>query len=235
MLLKACLNGGRRRREHPRVPVTPEELAADAVAAVAEGAGAIHIHPRAADRRESLAAADVDAAVAAVRAAVDVPVGVTTGAWIVPSVADRLAAMAEWSVLADFASVNMHEDGAVAVAEALLDRDVGVEAGLWTPDAAEAFVGSVLPSRCLRVLIEPLDADFLATVTAIEAVLDRGAAGVPRLLHGLNETAWPVLDVALERGYDTRIGLEDTVHLPEGSVAPDNASLVREAARRLPP
>ena len=35
MLLKACLNGGTTRDEHPSVPQTPAELAADASAAVA--------------------------------------------------------------------------------------------------------------------------------------------------------------------------------------------------------
>jgi uroporphyrinogen-III synthase len=35
--IKACLNGGRLRNEHPAVPVTPGELAAEAAAAVAAG------------------------------------------------------------------------------------------------------------------------------------------------------------------------------------------------------
>ena len=35
--MKACLNGGRSRADHPAVPLTPAELAASAVAAVAAG------------------------------------------------------------------------------------------------------------------------------------------------------------------------------------------------------
>ena len=46
MLIKACLNGGTSRAEHPSVPQTPGELAAEAVAAVRAGAGAVHLHPR---------------------------------------------------------------------------------------------------------------------------------------------------------------------------------------------
>jgi uncharacterized protein (DUF849 family) len=42
-----------------------------------------------------------------------------------------------------------------------------------------------------------------------------------------------VLDAALARGRDVRIGLEDTTLMPDGSVARDNAELVVEAARRL--
>ena len=81
--LKACLNGKRSQDENPAVPVTPAELARDAAAAVAAGAEAIHLHARGPDGAESVRAADVGAAVAAVRAACPgTPVGVSTGLWI---------------------------------------------------------------------------------------------------------------------------------------------------------
>jgi uncharacterized protein (DUF849 family) len=81
--IKVCVNGGRGREEHPGVPLTAAELAAAAAAAVAAGAEAVHMHPRDARGRESLLAADVGAAVAAVRRACPgVPVGVSTGLWI---------------------------------------------------------------------------------------------------------------------------------------------------------
>ena len=60
MLLKACLNGPRDVTEHPALPVRVASLAADALACVRAGAGAIHLHPRDADGLESLAAAVVD-------------------------------------------------------------------------------------------------------------------------------------------------------------------------------
>jgi uncharacterized protein (DUF849 family) len=41
-----------------------------------------------------------------------------------------------------------------------------------------------------------------------------------------------VIDRAIARGRDVRIGLEDTTVLPDGSTARDNADLVAEAARR---
>ncbi|MDQ3742701.1 MAG: 3-keto-5-aminohexanoate cleavage protein, partial [Actinomycetota bacterium] len=44
MLLKACLNGAREPGAHPALPVGAVDLAADARACVAEGAGAIHLH-----------------------------------------------------------------------------------------------------------------------------------------------------------------------------------------------
>jgi len=70
MLLQAALNGDRTRDDHPAVPLSASELARDAAACVAAGAGAFHIHPRDDEGRETLDATVVDAVVGEVRAAV---------------------------------------------------------------------------------------------------------------------------------------------------------------------
>ena len=49
------------------------------------------------------------------------------------------------------------------------------------------------------------------------------------LLHGEDEGAWPVLRLAGRLGLATRVGLEDTLFLPEGQPALSNAQLVAEA------
>jgi uncharacterized protein (DUF849 family) len=45
MLLEACLNGARTKSEHPAIPRTPEELAAESLASVRAGARVLHLHP----------------------------------------------------------------------------------------------------------------------------------------------------------------------------------------------
>jgi uncharacterized protein (DUF849 family) len=235
MILKACLNGGRRRSEHAACPETPDELAADGAEAVAAGAAVLHIHPRGDDGRETLAAEPVAATLEAMRAAVDVAVGVTTGAWILPDPAARLVAVGAWEVAPDFASVNFHEEGAVALADALLAAGVAVEAGLWTPAAAEVLAASGLAGSCVRLLIEPMDDSVqaaLATAAATLAALEGVAEEVPRLLHGKEATVWPLLDEAWARGLQARVGLEDTLALPDGSPATGNAQLVATAVAR---
>jgi uncharacterized protein (DUF849 family) len=232
VLLKACLNGGRQLDDHPRCPITPAELAADGAAALAAGAEALHVHPRDEDGFESLAAHDVAATVEAMREIVDSLIGVTTGAWILPDADERLRTVEAWTVLPDFASVNFHETGAAELAKSLLDRDVAVEAGVFGPEAATALAASGLADRLVRILLEPREEsidDAIATVDAVEQTLDGVAPDVPRLLHGQNSTAWDLLAEAARRGYDTRIGLEDTIRLPDGSRTPDNAELVRAA------
>jgi uncharacterized protein (DUF849 family) len=165
MLLKAALNGTRTRAEHPAIPLMPEQQAHEAKAAVAAGAGAIHVHVRDATGTESLAPEDLGRTLEAIRAACPgIPVGVSTGAWIVPDLSPRLALIRAWETLPDFASVNLHKGGG---------------------------------SR-----------------------------------HGLGAWTWRFVELAVRRHYDTRAGFEDTLTLPDGSRAQDNAALVA-AARRI--
>jgi uncharacterized protein (DUF849 family) len=158
VLIKAAINGTRTPTEHPAVPVTPEQQAREACAAVAAGAGAIHVHVRSANGRESLNHGDVASALEAIRGSCPgVPVGVSTGAWMVPNGSQRLSIIRAWDVLPDFASVNAHEEGATQIISLLLDKGVGVEAGVWNSRSAEALLRSGLADECLRILIEPAE------------------------------------------------------------------------------
>jgi uncharacterized protein (DUF849 family) len=237
--VKACLNGARRVEDHQGVPRSPAELAVAARDAIAAGASAIHMHPRDTTGAESLDGSAISPAVAAVKAALGdgVGVGVSTGAWFLPDPADRLAAVSTWTDLPDFASVNIHEAGAVDLARALLDMGVGVEAGLWHAEGARTLVDSGLTHRCTRLLIEPLVQDLSSALVLAQEIEDEIAGvapEVPRLLHGYGVTSWPIVDIALDRGLQTRIGLEDTVVGRDGSSALDNADLVRQALTQGP-
>jgi uncharacterized protein (DUF849 family)/RimJ/RimL family protein N-acetyltransferase len=237
MRLKAALNGARAPGEHPALPLRPHELAEAAAAALEAGADAIHFHVRGTAGGESLDAADVSAAMIAVRSGCGTaPVGISTGAWIVPDPAARVAAVRTWGTLPDFASVNFHESGATEVADALRDLGIGVEAGLASAHAARLLVRSGAGAVCLRVLLEPADQPLgraLAAAAEIEAVLDAAGIACPRLLHGTDSTAWPLLRAARRRGYAARIGLEDTLRLPGGDLARDNRELVSVALEEL--
>jgi uncharacterized protein (DUF849 family) len=236
VLLKACLNGARSADQHPALPSTVDAMVADAAACVAAGAGAIHLHPRDADGRESLAADVVDDTVRRVRAACGVPVGVATGAWVEPDPERRAALVGAWTA-PGFASVNLSEPGAEAVMRALLDRGlVGIEAGVWSVADAERLAATGLAGALTRVLVEVIDVPREAApgaARAIDAALDRLGVTAPRLHHGEEEATWPVLEQAVALGRDTRVGLEDTLLLPDGSPAAGNAELVALACRRI--
>ena len=255
MLIKAAINGGRSRREHRALPVSPDEQATSVVECLKAGAHAVHLHVRATSsvknpqlEKESLSAEDVAQTLSAVWSAAmkakigarKTQIGISTGAWILPDPAARLQAVTAWKVLPGFASVNFNEEGAVELAHLLLSRGVHVEAGLCDPEAAEVLLKSGLATRCIRVLLEPQEQEMdqaLETVGAIEKVLDSGEVALrrllPFLLHGTEATAWPMMDEAIKRRYDVRIGLEDTLVMRDGKVAPGNPELVAEAVRRV--
>jgi uncharacterized protein (DUF849 family) len=238
MLIKACLNGGTTREQHPAVPRTPDELAAAAKEAVEAGARVIHIHPRDASGAETLEADQVFAAVRAVRAAVpDVPVGVTTGLWAVSGdPMRRLALVSGWAGAdrPDFASVNLSEPGPDALAATLAGVGIEVEAGVWTAEDAEQLAASEFGAKAIRILIEPRDDSpeaAVATAAAIEETLNRNGLQAPHIHHGYGMATWAVIRAALRLGGDIRVGLEDTTMLPDGSAAAGNGELVAAAVR----
>jgi uncharacterized protein (DUF849 family) len=224
-VLQVCLNGSRTEG----VPRSGDELAGAARAAVVAGARDVHLHPKAADGRDSLAPSDVDAAVAAVRAAAPTTsVGVTTGAW---AAGDPVRLIPMWTVRPDHASVNWHEARAESVAAALLEHGIAVHAGLWPgTDGPDRFLASPLRSRVRRILVEVIPAHFQGGLDGWLSVLS--PLGTV-LLHGEEEQAWPMLRLAGALGLDARIGLEDTLTMPDGRPAADNAALVRAAVAEL--
>jgi uncharacterized protein (DUF849 family) len=165
-----------------------------------------------------------------------VPLGVTTGAWSTPDAASRLKLIESWTELPDFASVNWHEDGADEVATLLHERGVGVEAGIWHMQGAHAWLASSLRGVCIRVLIEVQDIPPGAVereALSLCTFVREASETLPILLHGEERSAWPALRLAARWGLETRIGLEDTVELPDGTVARGNAELVEVAMAPL--
>jgi uncharacterized protein (DUF849 family) len=235
LLLQACLNGSRNPADHPAVPLDPAQLALAAAESVTAGAAALHIHQRDASGAQTLDSEPCAESLRAIRAACPgVPVGLTTGAWIEPDPDRRLQLVSAWEVLPDYASVNLREDGAVPLLRLLLDRGIGVEAGVWTVEDVEILLAAGETNRCLRVLLEAMEedpAEALANVAAMESRLDEAGCTAPQLQHGVGSAAWPVLVRAIDAGRDSRIGLEDTVRLPDGRTPSGNAELVAAAVR----
>ena len=240
-MLQACLNGSRDKDFHADTPFTPAELAFQAEAVVAAGAGELHLHPRDRSGAETLDPALVADALTTIRRRVPgVPVGLSTHDGIAPGGRGRLDAVAAWTELPDYVSVNLSEDDAPEMIALALRKGIGIEAGLWSVADAERFVKLDEAPNCLRILIEineQDEAEGLAAAAAIRTVLARTSLDLPILQHGFDATVWPLYRDALMRGLDSRIGLEDGKHLPGGEIAAGNADLIKAAflMSRLPP
>jgi uncharacterized protein (DUF849 family) len=227
MAVEACLNGGRTRREHPGVPHTSSELAADAVAVRRAGAFAVHVHPRTADGAQTMDAAACDAAVRAIRAAVPgMPIGLSTSEAIARDPFARTAAVKSWRQPPDFVSVNFSELGWAGIVRAAVRAGIGVEAGLSTPADAEELARSPFAHQLVRALVE-VDGG----VEEARAVAQLVPAGVPQLWHGYGARTWQVVAAGAASGHDIRVGLEDVLTLPNGDAAASNAELVASAVR----
>jgi uncharacterized protein (DUF849 family) len=233
-LLQAALNGD---RDHPAAPRTPDELAAEARAAVGAGARSLHLHPYDEHGRETLAAEPCASALRAVRAACPgVPISLSTSADIEPDPGRRYALVAAWTDLPDLVTANQGEEGILEVCELLVARGVGIEAGLLSVDDARAFVAAGIAPRCARAMVEPLDPDRLDAVAhaeAIERILSEGGVWLEQVHHGDGVASWAVNRRAVARGHGIRTGLEDTPVLPDGRVATGNGELVAAAASLL--
>jgi uncharacterized protein (DUF849 family) len=232
MIVQACLNGARPHDYHPRLPTTADAMAADGAACVAAGAAELHIHPRGAYGRESLAAID-ETMPAVRRACPGTLIGVSTGAWIEGDVERTRDCISRWRMLPDYASVNLSEPDAPAVIGLLHQIGVGVEAGLATVADAERFASLADSHRIFRILIEIDEQDFAranAIADGIERVLARANIVRPILLHGFDATVWHFVAQAHRKHWSTRIGLEDGRLLVNGEQASGNAELVGAAA-----
>jgi uncharacterized protein (DUF849 family) len=223
--VEACLNGSRTRTEHPAVPLTPADLAADAVAVRQAGAFAVHVHPRNRGGEPTLSPRDCDAAVAAIRgAAPRLLVGLSTAEAIDRDPFARASAVRAWRQPPDFISVNLSELGWQGIMRAAVHAGIGIEAGLATAADAQEFTRSPFVHQVVRALVE-----VRGGAEDARAIAELIPAGVPQLWHGYGERTWEVLRAAADAGVDTRIGLEDVLVLPDGRAATDNAELIAAA------
>lgn len=226
------MNGPRTRAEHKRVPITPDELARDANEVIGAGAAAVHLHPRLPDGNETLEAKSCGQTIIAIRETRRVPLGVSTASWIEKNPARKVSFIDGWKVNPDFASVNLNEEGWRDVSKALIRRGIWIEAGLWSVGDARTFVSSGIEEGCIRILVEITEkkpADAVSMANEMDELLTGAKVRLPILHHGYGLTTWEVLENALRLGRDIRVGLEDTLLLPDGNLADSNAPLVRAA------
>jgi len=83
----------------------------------------------------------------------DVEIGLTTGAWIVPDLQSRIDMVSAWEDV-DCATVNLSEEGFGLVMEAMRSSGIGVDVGLWDLSEIERFVDSGFVHHVQRVSIE---------------------------------------------------------------------------------
>lgn len=247
--LAVAPNGGRRvKTDHPAIPLTPSELAETAATCLAAGAAMIHVHVR---DREGGHLLDADAyaeALAAIRGAV--------GTRLVAQITSE--ALGRYAPAEQIAVVQAVRPEAVSLALRELCPDAAAESRfaeflLWLEaegvapqmivySAAEFARLAALIRRGLVPWADPPVLFVLGRYTAGQTsapadLLPFLAPGLPRPAHwmtcafGRFEAACAAAAALL--GGHVRVGFENNLHLPDGTIAADNAASVAAVAEAL--
>jgi 3-keto-5-aminohexanoate cleavage enzyme len=242
-------NGARRTpSDHPKLPITPKELAETAQSCRAAGAAALHLHVRDAQMRHSLDPAIYRRAIAAVAAACPgLPIQTTTEAAGVFELETQIAAAkALRPACLSFALTELMAKGE-AQGRGFLDwaedQGIGIQIILYSPeqikDYARLCARGLLPrDGAARLLLvagrysatqDSTLSDFDALYTALSVTGLSDQALWMTCAFGRGEMA--CLEATIERGGHARVGFENAIVDAEGQPALDNAARVSLVAK----
>lgn len=232
MTLQIAINGN---RNDQIVPKTTESIVESAILSIEKGARSIHFHPRDNKGIETFKGVFVDEQIGELRTKLkNIPIGISTGKWIEPDLDKRLEQIGSWKNLPDFVSINYDENGFEKVTELISKKGIKIEIGLSNLESAKNFTKCNLNGDFLRILIEPQEqilGSAIETVNQIENHINNRKIKLPLLLHGFDKTCWDLIELAFRKNYETRIGFEDTLTLPNGKNAKSNMELIEQAQR----
>ena len=229
----------------PALPVTLEELVAEARACEAAGAGLVHVHIRGADARPTLDLGRLRDAVAALREATGLVVQLSTGGAVTDPFEHRLRVLdAEpdscsltcgttnfgddvfqnpWPFMAE---LYQRTQAAEVVPEFEL-FDLGHVAALHR--LLDTY-GAPYGGRVHCDLVMGVPGGMPGTAAALVAAVQALPAGCSWSATGIGRTSLPVALAALSAGGHLRVGMEDTLTFARGRPVTGNAELVARAA-----
>lgn len=245
VLIAAAPNGAHKTRaDHPRLPLTPAQLARDAEQCLRAGAAMLHLHVRDENALHSLHPKHYARAIAAIRGAVgdEMLVQTTTESAGKFSLREQM----------DSVTVTAPEAFSLALREFFPGGEAGEEAvgkflaaqharGVWMqfilyrPAEVERFFAlrdrGLIPESVHSFLFvinrrpDPAELpDFLRALNAAGEKTHRWMA------CAFNDAERPTAKQALTAGGDIRVGFENNLQTRHRQPAPDNAALVAETA-----
>ncbi len=245
LIISVAPNGARKlKADHPALPLTPEELAATAVACREAGAALIHLHVRDREGRHTLDAPSYRTAIAAIRKAVgqDIIIQATSEAVgmyapeqqmaMVRDLKPEAVSLAIREIIPDAAAEPAAGEflawmGREGIApQYILYSDQDVERfqdlrrrGLIPGD--RHFVLFVLGRYSVGQTSDPTD--LLPFLSVKDETMTWAVCA-----FGPRESACVLTAAAL--GGHARVGFENNLYLADGALAPDNAALVSQVA-----
>jgi 3-keto-5-aminohexanoate cleavage enzyme len=260
VVITCAISGALANRDQcPAIPYTPGEYAAEARRIVDEGGVHIHIHARKPDGAPSYEIEDFTAIHDAIRAEIgDAAILNFSTGTIGVSVEKRIAYLE--ACPPEVAALNMGSmnyakysarrkdfvfstvfpnpfDEIIELLKAM--KRLGIKPEHECFDVGH--VGSLWPLIDMGVLEPPLHADFVMGVVGgipptarnLATMADNLPEGVSAHwgVIGISRVQWTLLAAALSLGGSIRVGLEDNLYLPDGTMATSNGDLIARARR----
>lgn len=242
-------NGGRRNKaDHPAIPLTASELASTAAQCADAGAAMIHIHVRDKDGRHSLSQYLFHKAISAIRQEVgsQIVVQITTEALGMFSSHEQMDVVRQ--LRPEAVSLALREvlptpeaDGAVLEFSNFLkfvnDAEIIPQFILYSPDELKLLLGltarGIVPWSSVPVLyvLGRYSPDQQSRPSEIIPFLEAAKDKFPNwtvCAFGRQEAACVLAGAFL--GGNARVGFENNLHMPDGTIARSNDDLVRFVA-----
>ena len=229
----------------PALPVTLDELTRTAAECEKAGAAVIHVHIRDDDARPTLDVGRLKDTVAAVRAASDLIVQLSTGGAVTDPFEARLAVLdAEPDGCSlTCGTVNFGDDvfanpwGFIKdLYQLTLERGVVPEFELFdfghiaTLHRLLAELGPPVGGHVHCDLVMGVPGGMAGDVATLAAAVGQLPPGATWSATGIGRTTLPVMFGALAAGGPLRVGMEDTLTFARGRPVSGNAELVQRAA-----
>jgi uncharacterized protein (DUF849 family) len=232
----------------PALPVTLDELVAEAKACEAAGASVIHVHIRDSEAQPTLDQGRLRDTVAALRAQTSLIVQLSSGGSVHDPESDRLAVLDAAPDMASctMGTVNFGDDVFMNRWEFIVDlhtrmQDRGIvpeyeifDLGhLWAPQRLLDHYGLPSGGHVHLDLVINVPGGMPGTTAALVACTSAMAdlpEGTTFSATGIGRATIPVLLASLSAGGHLRVGMEDTVTYAKGQPVTSNEQLVARAA-----
>ncbi len=244
LIITAALTGNVPTREMtPHVPLTPAEIAADVRRCAEAGASLVHIHARDAEGRPTLDTAVFKECVRRIKnEAPEVIIQLSTGARAGRDWEARANPVHLLPEMASFTTGSNNLPGIVYEnAPDFLLFLAGVFKATGVKPEIEVFEAGMISNALFlqkkKLLAPPLHFDFVlgapgampATVRNLVFLADTLPPGSTWTVAGIGPAEIPLATAAIAMGGHVRVGIEDNLLLPDGTLA-TNAELVATVA-----
>ena len=238
------------RAQNPHLPITADELAAEAERCAKAGASVIHLHVRDDDGRASQEGKRFREAIRKIRARTNVIIQTSTGGAVGMSVAERAGPLectgadAPDMATLNVGTINFGEDVFMNKASDTADmaRRIAAHGAMPEIELYDAGHLDIAADLLKQGLVKaPLHLQFVLGVKGalsaseenLEYLIERMAAILPSGctwgVAGIGRHQLPMAELAAMWGGNARVGLEDNIYVDKGVLAEGSAPLVARA------